>query len=203
MYGRLIQRGVDFIFSYGDASEENRELYEYGLELVFMYLINAGALLLLGFFFGCFLETLLLLFGFALQQSFAGGYHAMTHLRCFLFMLAGWAGTMLILPIIESYRFLPCILAVSGLFFVFLFAPVKHVNFPMSKEKGCRMKKIARTIAVTLCVIVFVCSIFSPQKTMLSAIWGLTLFLSAVSIICAVMKEILHKKTFCQETKTK
>jgi len=194
MYHRLIRNGVDFIFTYGNASEENREIYEYGLELMIMYLINAGALLLLGFLFGCFWETLLLLFIFALQQSFAGGYHAMTHLRCFLLMLAGWAGTMLILPMIELYRYLPCILAVVGLIFVFLFAPVKHVNFPMSKEKEQRMKKISRSIAIILSVIVFVCSTFYAHKTILATVLGLTLFLSAVSILCAVIKENLQRK---------
>ena len=194
MYDRLIQRGVNFVFTHGDASEEKREIYQYGIELIIMSLVNTSILLILGLIIGRLFETFLLLLAFAFMQSFAGGYHAMTHLRCFLFMFAAWASSMLILPFIEAHRFLPCILAVVGTFVVYLLAPVKHVNYPMSQEKENRMKKIARFIATLFCVVVFICSIFFYQQTVIDAVWGLTLFLSAISILCAVAKESLHKK---------
>ena len=92
MYDKLIRCGVDFMFANGNAFEEKREIYSYGLELILMYLINTGTILLFGLFFGCFSETLILLASYALLQSFAGGYHAMTHLRCFLLTLCRMGG---------------------------------------------------------------------------------------------------------------
>jgi len=194
MFDKIVQRAVNFIFTYGNANEDKREIYEYGIEINLMYLINAGTLLLLGLFAGLFWETLLLLFGYALLQSFAGGYHAMTHLRCFLIMLVSWGGTMLVLPLIESYRYLPLMLAVLGLLSVFLFAPVKHVNFPMSKEKEQKMKNLSRTISIIFCIIVFVFCFFQPKNNMFTSVLGITLFLTAISITCAKIRENLQKK---------
>lgn len=194
MYDRLIRHGVDFMYVHGNVNEENREIYSYGLELIIMYLVNAGTLLLLGLIFRCFLQTLLLLFGFSLLQSFAGGYHAMTHLRCFLLMLVGWAVTMLLIPLIATFSYLHCLLAIFGLSVICLLAPVKHENYPMSTEKERKMRKISCCIALLLCSIVFICSVPFLGVRTFAVVLGTTMFMSAISMICAVLKEVLHKE---------
>lgn len=194
MYDRIIQHTMNFLYAHSNAAEEDRDLYHYGFELILMYFINAGALLLLGLLMGCFFETLLLLFGFALQQSFAGGFHAMTHLRCFLIMLAGWAASMLLIRMVVSYPVILGAMAAIGVFVVFLFAPVKHENYPVSAEKERKMKRIAHFVAILMCIVVFIDMLLFPNNLFFANVLGVTLLMSALSILYASLKGIIQNK---------
>lgn len=190
MYYKLISNGVNFICEYGNGNEENREIYSYGLDIMIMYFMHCGALLILGIIFNRVFETLLLLFGFALLQCFGGGYHAMTHLRCFLLMLAGWAVSMLLIPVVEEFFALSYMLMLFGIFTIFLLSPIKHVNFPMSKEKEIKMRITARLIAESLCIISLACSLF-PASSRITAVLNIILFMSGMSMISANIKQFL------------
>ncbi len=193
MYDKLIRRGVDFMFAYGDVSEENREVYSYGIELIIMYLINAGTLLILGMITGHFLETFLFLAGFALLQSFGGGYHAMTHFRCLVLMLVFWAVDILLIPIVQTNQVLCYVFAISGAVTVFVLAPVKHKNYPLSADKEKKMKKTVRYVTLILLVIVIAGNLI-PSAEKFSAIFGIVLFLSAISMISASIKQEMQKE---------
>ena len=66
-----------------------REVYIYGCDIALYTIISTVGLLMIGLAFGLFLETFVCIAVFYLNQSLGGGYHADTHLRCFLTMAAG------------------------------------------------------------------------------------------------------------------
>lgn len=184
MYDKIVQRGVDFIYKYADIAQQDREVYQYGIELVLMYLINAGTLLLISLPVGHFFDTLALLTGFALIQSFGGGYHAKTHLKCFLWMLAGWVVSMLILPFYSKLFAVEYISILVGLFFIFEFAPVQHKNFPIGKERRKLLRTKVRVISVIIAGCALVLSLIHVSST-ITAVLALSVFLSGISICAA------------------
>lgn len=198
MYEKLLDRGVRFLFLHGGARESDRELYKYGLDLIYMYLLNVGVLALAGILAGRFLETLSLLFGFALIQTFGGGYHAKTHLRCFLLMLAGWGAAMLIIPFYAGSPALQYVSALSGLAAVFVFAPVEHKNFPLSAGKKEKMRRAARINGIVVCAAAALLSLLFPLSSVPATLF-LSVFFSGLSIVSAVLQKYKNKKDSCHD----
>ena len=73
----------------GMIAEEEREIYEYGFDITIYTIWSTAVLLLLGFLLRQFIPAVILVFGFYTSQTSGGGYHANTHLGCFLTMTAG------------------------------------------------------------------------------------------------------------------
>lgn len=193
MYEKVINKTIKFICDYGDVNKDELEVYSYGLELIIMYLINAGTILFLGAMIGHFAETFALVFEFALIQSFSGGYHASTHLKCFLFMLAGWVVAMFLIPLISTCRILVPILVIIGLLTIYILAPIKHINFLMSENKEQKMKKTVRVISTILALFTIVLYIFSFALELVT-VTGIAFLFAALSINSAAIKEYRLKK---------
>lgn len=66
------------------------EIYVYGFELIISSIIETGALLLVGFLIGKFVETILFLVSFSSIRFFSGGYHANSYLKCFAVTLVNY-----------------------------------------------------------------------------------------------------------------
>jgi accessory gene regulator B len=196
MYKQLIHQSVDFICKYKDANEEDQKIYSYGLDLIFMSIVNAGILLVLGVITQCLFETALYLVGFSLLQSFGGGYHAMTHLRCFTLMLINWFIAMLIIPFAIENPLLLYGSILFGAIIIFILSPIKHVNFPLSKDKEKKMIKIVRIIAILYCITALVCRTFLLLES-ITAIISVVFLISGISMLSAYTQQILKRKK-CQ-----
>jgi len=192
MIEKIVRRGVKFVYQYADLDQADREIYSYGIELLVMYAINASILLLLGLIFQRFAETALLLTGFGLLQSFAGGYHSETHTGCLLWMIFGWAASMALLYVAQSLSILAFILSPVGYCLVWVFAPVQNKNYPVGADKEKVMKKKTRIVASLLLLFSLLFLILWPERP-----WGgvlsVTLFFSGLSIAAAHSKNKKRK----------
>lgn len=73
-----------YIFN-NDSNEEKIELYGFAIYIVNSSLLHIGTLLVIGWLFGMVVESVIFYVSFIAIRKFAGGYHAMTPLRCYLF----------------------------------------------------------------------------------------------------------------------
>jgi accessory gene regulator B len=89
-------------------------------------------------------ESLTLLAVILPLQSFGGGYHAKTHLRCFLIMLIGWWAVIIILPFISPAAAI--VMTCAGVLIVYKLAPIAHENVKMSNRQRFKMRKIVRIV---------------------------------------------------------
>ena len=153
MIERIIKAGVDLLVKRQVASEtqEQREIYHYGLELLVYYIINVAVLLAIGWIYHRAWEVALLLFLFALIQTNGGGYHADTHGKCLLTMIVGVLAFIAVIPLYNENMILQGASVGIGLFMVYRFAPVPHRNHPLSaarmRQLGIRAKVIAAGLA--------------------------------------------------------
>ena len=79
---RLIVRNIA-------VEKEDIPVYKYGLFMIFQSILTTTCILLLGVLWKKAIETIIMLFVFCTSQTMGGGYHAKTHLTCFLTMLVG------------------------------------------------------------------------------------------------------------------
>ena len=122
-------------------SEEQREIYEYGFELIFADAINFALILFVSIWFDCLGAGLIYLLCFVSTRIFCGGFHAETHALCRISMLF----------LFGCFMVLYCALDVTQIHILFtgyviawiailLYAPVIHKNKQLSYQY-CRKNR--------------------------------------------------------------
>ncbi len=150
---------------------KQREVYIYGCDIALYTLISTLSLLMIGFVFGLFLETLICIAVFYLNQSLGGGYHADTHMQCFLTMAAG------LLAYILSFSFLLCsvvyiILGYLSLLILFSFPLVLHKHkayLIRHKNKLIMRSRISTSLQLVFFSLIIILSVSSLVQSFASA----------------------------------
>ena len=157
-------------------AEEDKDTYEYCFEIFVSTIVNLLSVVIIAIATGMYLQTVLFLTTFMLFRSCAGGYHADTHFRCFLILMVVY-GVLLILLTFVSLN----VLSVVSLVFIIvssiltiLFAPVEHINNPMSKIKRGKLRVKSLCLLVLVSVIAIVLLHFNHVVEGFSLAYGMT-----------------------------
>jgi accessory gene regulator B len=174
----------------GIIEKSDEDIYEYGLELLLYTILNTVVILGSAALVGKIAESLALLFVIMPLQSFGGGYHAKTHLRCFLIMYIGWWAVVFILPLITLVASI--IIACSTVIIVFTLAPVPHVNVMMSARQRLKMRKLARLTVVIGAVVGAILALFVSERVGVAMAAGLGVV--GLSMVVAHVKNVFGGK---------
>lgn len=129
-------------------TQENKEYYQYGVEITVSSIFNIILILCLGLIFKSFTESILFLLLFIPIRQYTGGYHANTYFKCNL----TFAIVFSLLTILYrfTYRVLTSYISILIVYIciltIILNCPVENPNKPIPKEK----RKFHKTMAVTL-----------------------------------------------------
>ncbi|MCL2222977.1 MAG: accessory gene regulator B family protein [Oscillospiraceae bacterium] len=135
----------------GIISNEDSEVYEYGLELLLSTLINLLFIIIASIISGTTVLSALFLVGFIPLRTLAGGYHAKNHMRCFAILAVVYFAFLAILVYLPLVYRLPVIIVgtlISALL-VFLLSPSEDKNKPLSDERVIILRRKSR-VAVTV-----------------------------------------------------
>jgi len=94
---KLARRVVALLCSRGVIDVELSEIYLYGAKTAIYTLVSTAGLLIIGCFFRRAIETILIIVFVYINQTLGGGFHAKTHIRCFLTMMIGLITALLAL----------------------------------------------------------------------------------------------------------
>ena len=164
----------------GVIPESEFEAHFLGFEMGFAIAANIMTTLAVGFAFRMPLESLLFLVAFIPLRSYAGGYHASTHLRCYAFSVFA------IIAVLGSLRFIVSVyntgvfIGIGILFTMILFflAPVQHPNRSLGENEVRTFRRCARII---LCIEMLALAVF------LALGWGVaaSVLLCTLLLVCA------------------
>ena len=127
------------------ASAEEREAYIYGFDIAIYTFLSTLGLFFIGWMAGRPIETTLLIFLYYINQSFGGGFHASSHLMCFLTMVLG--ELLFFVSFLLPYSLLACIgISVISLLFMWTHPLVLHPNKSYLKKKAPQLIKRSRQI---------------------------------------------------------
>lgn len=127
------------------ASAEEREVYIYGFDIAIYTFLSTLGLFFIGWMAGRPIETTLLIFVYYINQSFGGGFHASSHLMCFLTMVLG--ELLFFVSFLLPYSLLACIgISVISLLFMWTHPLVLHPNKSYLKKKAPQLIKRSRQI---------------------------------------------------------
>lgn len=161
-------------------SKHNIDAYAYGFEILFLSIINWGTILIFMFITQTFFESILYMFVFILLRHHSGGYHADTHLKCFILTISAYI-TVLIFTVIKWSLFSFIILLSNILFSLVVtifFAPIEHKNKPVTPNELSMHKKIS----IILSIFFSTCSLILLLFKQYSLALGISFALSQVGI---------------------
>ena len=175
---------TDWLVQGGSISEDEREVYEYGLDKLFSSLTHFLFTVCLGFLFGIPGLTMLFFVSYYIIRIYAGGYHAETPQRCFLTSVGIMIPTLTVMKFWQVWfvAWVFYALLALGSIVLVLIAPVAHKNKMLDeREKVVYRRRMLRnlSVAVITALILFQLSYH-----------GL-----AVSVLCGVLLAMLMALT--------
>lgn len=186
-----LAKGIAHFFVVQNITEESKEIiYTYGMELLIFDVLNTLIVLLIALISHTLPTVIVFVAVFMGLRKFVGGYHANSHLSCIL--------TLVVVMLIFSYGIcnvsgkLTWLLSVGfsalALSIIFCIAPVPHPNKPMSEEKGMKLRRRSRILAVFLFAFAVILMAFRNNELSLYVSSGILL-----SAIAALLGRFLNR----------
>ena len=148
--------------------QDDLDVFAYGLDLILFTIATMLVLLTLGLLTGRVGATVCCAMTYMPLQVTGGGYHANTHLRCFLTTIFGWAVAMALNHFLPLWALI--LFMAQGVYAVFMYAPIEHVNAPMSTVKKLKMRRFARRICVSLSLLMTALFLKRPDTSLAIAV---------------------------------
>lgn len=148
-------------------SSENKPIYQYGIQQGLTIGLNILTTFVVGLIFQMIFESFLFLAVYIPLRSFAGGIHAKTANRCYVY------STIMIIAVLLVIRFFPfgiiicsCLSLISGTI-IFLLAPVETANKKLDELEAQIYKKRARIILIIELIIQILIALTSWNNVMM------------------------------------
>lgn len=157
---KLIIASTDFLVRRQVIDENDRDVYEYGFHALYNNIIDITSIAIISVCLNQVLQTILYHLTFVILRNTAGGFHAKTHLHCFIMSTIIWL--LSLWGISQTTSSAICIgLAGLSVFLVWAKAPIEHINSPLGIEKYKRMRLSSRIFSaiyfvIVLCVVMIV-----------------------------------------------
>lgn len=180
---------ISFILT-DSYDEKQREICEYGCELWLYTILSTLGLFIIGLIAKAPIEAIIIISIFYVCQSNGGGFHASTHIKCFLTMACGLGLGISIINFFDihsvfySLWFVPFII-------LFAFPLCLHSN---KQYLQCQSQQLAKKSRITTLVLLLISFIFKfLNYDMIYASLYIGVFLSAISRICGLLIRNTHK----------
>ncbi len=191
MLNRVSESLTDILFRHYNIEASKRPIYVYGFELLISTSASAISILLLSAIFDFFPVAIVFLAVFMPLRSFVGGYHAETYGRCFVL-----TNIIYILVVCIAYSISLCkypvvfaiiitLLSVASATVIFVLAPVKNANHPLSDSRYQHNKKRARYLTLLFLIILAVLFCFQANQLYTSIV---SVTITAVAVMMIVPK---------------
>ena len=158
MINNLAKRFADRLLANGSISEDEQELYIYGLFMMLsslMYLILAC---FLGCILGCVLESIIFYIAFQFIRRYAGGYHASTETRCEIMSTLSILACIVVIRLSKTYDFRFALLVVSTVSAVCIavLCPLDTPEKPLSEKEFKYFRKISWLILSAISLVTLI-----------------------------------------------
>ena len=178
---------------------EDRDIYCYGVQQGLVAVLNFATTLLIGCLYGMPWESIIYMICYIPLRHYAGGFHAKTPARCYVFSIFMLFSVLLALKYIILSRRICCILVLFALLYIFVCAPVADYNKPLDDTEYHVYHKYATIVAVIEVGITLICLVSSLLY--LAKCIAYCLIITVIMMTLGIGKNILMRKQHCSFTK--
>lgn len=172
---------------------EDKELYEFGLKQAASSFLNIITTLFIGFILSMVWQSIIFMVTYIPLRSYAGGYHARTPLRCYVFSV------VLTVCVLFTMRFIPQDIVLIGILLLgagivlFIFAPIGDKNKPLDEVEVRVFKKRMR-------IVLFIQMVFCGLVWVLGFTWItlcmiVSIAVASVMVMVGVVNNMLKKNS--------
>ncbi len=165
MIEAMSRKTAELFVKNGLVAEEEKNVYEYGMEFLISTLFSTLMVLMIGLAAGLFTETLFLLVPFYCIRVYAGGYHAENYRNCFLSFCWGF-----IVVLLAAEKVVAChaeaeimMFELLAVLLIWKLAPVEDHSRPLDLEEWRTYQRKARMMTL-------ICGVVSELMYFL---WGI------------------------------
>ena len=190
---RLAIKFVNRLISSSIIKKEDAEIYIYGFKEIVFVALNLITTIFIGLIFNKIFEVILFMITYIPIRVYAGGYHARTKLRCYIFSVLMLISVCYILKLylLKSYLLIVTLAIISSSIILYL-APVEDKNKPLDEiEIEVYTKRTIRNLIVVLIVL---CITLIFNKINLSACICISLLCNGVILILGKINNSVRYK---------
>jgi len=189
---KIVDKIVVRLIEDGAIEEEDREIYEYGLHYGIATLINILCTLLIGLCMGMFVEAVLFMIVYIPLRSYAGGIHAKTELRCFIYSNLIVVVILAVGKLLADTLIVQLIAGIIAAGIIIFFAPVEDQNKPLDEDEVRIYGRKARKILLIEIVGIGVLKLFAYDLGVSVAVVSISSL--AVFLVAGYIKNCIIKK---------
>nr|WP_329975152.1 accessory gene regulator B family protein [Ruminococcus bromii] len=155
---KLISSKVARILCEDEKHTDNYELYEYAIYILLSSAFHIATVIVLGLVFNLLTESLVFYLSFIAIRKFAGGYHAKTPVRCYMFSIILYIVSLALIGFICESQYCVIITIILELFYlvcIFAISPLDSNKHPLN----LREKRVYRIISFTSSIVLFLLSL--------------------------------------------
>lgn len=195
MLHKIAEKITLFYIRKNKVEQCEKETYDYCFEVLLSTAINLIAIIIMALVTKLYIETLCFTICFMSLRGASGGFHAKTHLGCFIVLLITYSA----LPIsylfinLSTLKFVSIGFISLGSILILILAPVDNINnpFAVDMKKKLRLKSVIYTI---LAIIAY-CSLIAFKVTIRYAyVISYVTLIVALSLGVGVINNRLQKR---------
>lgn len=184
MIQKITRVWVDYMIRSG-AHEEDRDIYEYGLECTLNELVSDIILLVAAIMLHRIWQMLLWIVVFNILRIHVGGYHAKTPTGCLVGSTLAGIVCVLAYPVFIGQIWMAGGTMIACNIVIWMIAPVTHPNHPISEERLSLVRKRAKVIGMVLVAVVVLLEHWLPEASAVICVTTLaTCLLSLAAYSC-------------------
>jgi len=192
MFGSIAEKITMHLEANNAFKSEDRAIYRYGIQQGLSIMLNLSTTLLLGIVTGMIWESIIFLAAYMLLRRYAGGFHAKTPARCYIYSSA-----MVLLALLGiKYMFDSILISVCmfilGSLVIFLFSPVEDKNKPLDATEQLVYQK--RTKFYLIVEVILDIAMMSLDFKMLYEPISMSLFCLGILVALGKVKNVIRNK---------
>ncbi len=174
---------------------EDAEIYIYGINQILVSVLNVSTALIIGLIFGVFFEIAVFMAAYIPLRSFAGGFHAKTPLRCYIFSVIMLIGVSIGLKHLHLSAWVYYAALTLAFVIVLVLSPVEDKNKPLDEIEHKVYKKRTWIIAPTEVLIGFLFKFTGLYNLFVAVVYSFVV-LSVMLLLGWIKNKRIEKNKF-------
>lgn len=181
MFSKLSNKATDFLVKNKTIKIEDAEIYRYGVQQGLILIVNLITTFAIAIILNEIWQCVLFMAVYVPLRQYAGGYHAKTPLRCYIFSNALIFAVLLIIKILSLGVFICGCLSLASGVLIYILSPVESAHKPLDDKEKIVYQRRARTILIVVVLLQILFSIVHFDRAVMCI--SLALFALAVFMV--------------------
>jgi len=195
MLQRLSENLSHYLVKQNAATEEKREIIQYGLQSLISTGLAVVLILVIALLLGQFWESVVFLVGFVFLRRYTGGYHAGTYFRCFATTILAYLLNIGLIRLMDEARVLPVLIVILAISIVpiFLFSPHVNPRHPMTEREIRLFGRISRLGTLAVAAVALATALLGSGHFALFIC--MSLFTASVTLVVGMLHDRRKERT--------